>query len=907
MSQFKSILEALTEGASEQPTKKAWTFLNDKGEPSDSYSYKELDSASTHLAQSLLTTQKLKENDRVLLVFFPGLDFTVALLACFKAGVIAVPVFPPDPRKMKKDLHHFVNIQSSCGASTVLTNSLYNVAKKLEDLKHIFSSESRRWPDLKWVVVDDLLKKGKSIQQPPSNSGANRKIISADRIAFLQYTSGSTSDPKGVMISHGNLAHNLTLIIRELKANKATVNVSWLPQYHDMGLIGSYLGVLYCGGVGYYLSPISFLKDPVVWIRAMSRFQGTHTQAPNFAYALASRKFKEALASEPGFASKVAANLNLSSLQHMINAAEPVDVAAIREFYAIFSTYGLPARVVVPTYGLAEHTVFVCSGGRQVVTVDKASLEAGAIEIVGDVSELHGSSSGRGGSGNPSSSALVAVDVEESLLTKEHATVPTTTAAPPTGSVTSKDVQQIVGCGFPTNGESVDVVIVNSNANSGATGAAGDSAEEVAAVSEYKALPEGMVGEIWVNSPSKAQGYWGQESLSEEEFHATLTSSSSSNEAEKNEYLRTGDLGFLYQNELFICGRMKDLIIVRGSNHYPQDIERTAEQHQSPFLRAGCSAAFSLKGADGRSTEDVVYIAELKEKVPASAYEGIAQAIKDIISTNHGLALYSVCLLMTRSVPKTTSGKIARAWCRRGYLEGSLKIVHQVKGGNSSSISSSNSNATKSAAMSIGNGGAATSSTSSSGQNYARVFAEENVNEGAAAVSTNSITVAPAGGGGSSGSSSGGGGMKSAEEVRAMSIGDIIKQLEKLLFAVASQGPSPLTGPTIDAHLPVTAMGLDSMTIVQFKGVLEKRFYADIPDDFLFTSIATLEQLAHAVKLGTLTESQRSQYESALADHKINQNASNGDTKGNPQDPNAPSTVMVQQNEPCCPWFTFCM
>lgn len=171
-------------------------------------------------------------------MFFPGLDFTVSLLACFKAGLIGVPVFPPDPRKMKKDLHHFVNIQLSCGANTVLTNSTYNFAKKVVDLTNMFSSEAVRWPELKWISVDDTLKKGKSISHAVKKGMVALPAISHETIAFLQYTSGSTSDPKGVMISHGNLAHNLTLIIRELKADKDTVNVSWLPQYHDMGLIG---------------------------------------------------------------------------------------------------------------------------------------------------------------------------------------------------------------------------------------------------------------------------------------------------------------------------------------------------------------------------------------------------------------------------------------------------------------------------------------------------------------------------------------------------------------------------------------------------------------------------------------------------------------------------------------------
>lgn len=209
-----------------------------------------------------------------MLVFFPGLDFSAALLACFKAQLIAVPVFPPDPRRLKKDLHHFVSIQQNSEAAIALTNSQYNFVKKIEDIKNIFSSE--RWPDIRWILVDDQLKKGKN--QAGKASRPNIPLPSPETISFLQYTSGSTSEPKGVMISHSNLAHNLTLIIRELKADQTTRNVSWLPQYHDMGLIGSYLGVIYCGGEGFYLSPISFLKDPLMWIKSMSRFKATHTQ-----------------------------------------------------------------------------------------------------------------------------------------------------------------------------------------------------------------------------------------------------------------------------------------------------------------------------------------------------------------------------------------------------------------------------------------------------------------------------------------------------------------------------------------------------------------------------------------------------------------------------------------------------
>lgn len=217
------------------------------------------------MAEVLIGTHKLSAGDRVLLVFFPGLDFTVSLLACFKAGLIGVPVFPPDPRKMKKDLRHFVNIQLSCGAKIALTNSLFSFAKKVENLKGMFSTESAQWPDLKWIVVDDVLKKGKSGGKG-KKSGVTLPRVSQSDIAFLQYTSGSTSDPKGVMISHSNLAHNLTLITRELKADKSTVNVSWLPQYHDMGLIGIVVQFISVFFVNLYCAYLLFLNQDHTWV-----------------------------------------------------------------------------------------------------------------------------------------------------------------------------------------------------------------------------------------------------------------------------------------------------------------------------------------------------------------------------------------------------------------------------------------------------------------------------------------------------------------------------------------------------------------------------------------------------------------------------------------------------------------
>lgn len=524
-----TVLDLLAAWAELTPDKKCWTFLNDKGEITDQYTYKELDRITTSLASYLLNACDLKAGDRALLVFFPGLDFTITLLACFKAGVIAVPVFPPDPSKLAKDLHHFVSIQQSSESKVALTHSIYNFAKKISGIKNIFSSRGESWPDLKWKSVDDVIRasKSKSTGKSPSIPPAPPR----SEIAFLQYTSGSTSEPKGVMITHGNLAHNEAMIIRELRADQNTVCVSWLPQYHDMGLIGSYLGLLYCGGTGYYISPISFLKDPMLWIRCLSKYNGTHTQAPNFAFALVTRKFKECPEQ----------NLQLSQLQHMLNAAEPVDDIAIKEFYEIFAQFGLPRKVVVPTYGLAEHTVFVCSGGRQRIIVNKAALEENRVEVV-------------------SESTLDDFDYSPAQA--------------------SQGYQTIVGCGYPKNGDNVQVIIVNIDTN--------------------EVLREDMVGEIWVTSLSKAAGYWNKPAVTTEEFHAQPSGGTYAADG----FLRTGDLGFMHRDELFICGRSKDLIIVRGSNHYPQDIERTAEKADKR-IREGCIAAFAVHNSQAH-TESVV-------------------------------------------------------------------------------------------------------------------------------------------------------------------------------------------------------------------------------------------------------------------------------------------------------------
>lgn len=645
-----------------------------------------------------------------MLVYPPSLDFMISFLACLKAGVIAVPVFPPNPLR-RDTLNMFCKIVDGCEAQFALTNAAYNHIKTVAKIKDTVKLKrmTADWPEsLTWIVTD--AKKG-----AVKAKAAELDAPSRSDLAFLQYTSGSTSEPKGVMITHNNLAHNLTIITNELKAAEDTVVVSWLPQYHDMGLIGSYLGILYCGGTGYYMSPLSFLQRPMLWMENVSRFKATHLQAPNFAFKLTARKFDSSKYDKQSF--------DLSSVRHVINAAEPVDEDSIDTFYRTFGPFGF-GQVIYPTYGLAEHTVFVCSGGKRRLKVDKKDLE-----------------------------------VEGRVVLIE-------------GKPKDETVSSLVGCGYPAH-QGVDVKIVDTE--------------------KFEALPEDVVGEIWVNSPSKAAGYYRKEAETKEDFHAKLSRS-----VEAEGYLKTGDLGFMHGGELFICGRLKDLIIVGGRNYYPQDIEATAEV-SADILRPGCSAAFTVDPTH-EGGEEVALIMELKEVPSASDIEGVcaplANEIRAIINKEHALGISIIAFLRTRTIPKTSSGKIARAWCRKGYIAGTLEIVFQKSFKSDVQpfeIEQSNGNET--------------------GESTAKLSARV-LNE------------------------------KDTEELRAMSKDDIFAKLLEDVSKVAS-----IPASSIDRDSALATM-LDSITLSQFKGILENSYAVKISDEYLFRETTTMRKLVEIVKIG---------------------------------------------------------
>jgi acyl-CoA synthetase (AMP-forming)/AMP-acid ligase II len=474
----------------------------------------------------------------VLLVFVPGLAFTASLVACFKAGLVGVPVYPPDPTRFGKELLHFTTTQKDCGAQVVLTHATYGFAKTLGDLKGFFSFGKKEceWPSLKWVQVDAVLKVGKSTVP------VVRRYPQAG-LAFLQYTSGSTSAPKGVMVTAQNLVANFRYMAQAGVAQDI-VTASWLPQYHDMGLIGTYLMTLYFGGSGYYMSPMGFLKDPLSWIRLIALSRATLTAGPNFAFGLVLRKLRDA---KPGVADAIR-KLDLSCLRYLTNGAEPINAKVLQEFLMHFAPQGLDPNSVNNCYGLAEHTLNAAGFGKGLLLVDKIALEAGKVVVV-----------------------------RELELTKPYVEIDGTVA--------------LVSCGrtdFP-----------------------GVSAS-VADPDTCTALPADHVGELWVSSDSKAKGYYNRPELSQETFHARLDGSSNPEHGHL-EWLRTGDLAFIYKNEVYFCGRIKDLIIINGLNYYPQDVERTAEACHDA-LRPGCSAAFAIKQESDLS-EGAVLVAEVRVSI----------------------------------------------------------------------------------------------------------------------------------------------------------------------------------------------------------------------------------------------------------------------------------------------------
>lgn len=590
-----------------------YTYVDDGGVPVASLTYAGLDAATRALAQHLLRGHDgvvPAAGDRVLLVFLPSLDFIVAFLACLRAGLVAVPVYPPDPRRARAYVTAFAQIAASCGARLAVSHSRYlsavSLARMAETATRWLSLGFLRggdgagaasgWPSLVWVDIDPVVARARAASTTPAAAAAGAgagvdgslDAAAATSLAFLQYTSGSTSDPKGVMLTHGNLAHNLATIVRSLEAGTDTVVTSWLPQYHDMGLIGSLLGILYCGGSGVYMSPLSFIKRPVLWMELAARYRATHIQSPNFGYKLVARKWRE------GARERAAAGgppLDLSSIRHMFNAAEPITVDAIADFVATFAPFGLRAEAMKPGYGLAEHCVYVSDGGTTVLQIDHAAYERNVVVVVQTTPLLAAIAAPAAAADAPAAGAGAGAGTGGETSTS-HSLKP----------------MQLVSCGpvapWHGGGKNADIAVAIADPLSCTLLMAPDA-----------------IGEVWLSSPSVAAGYWGQPAKTAEAFGVALAApaampsasepalASSSSDVSAAvvpapavaedaavaalrplRYLRTGDLGFIHDGQLYICGRAKDLIIVRGKNYYPQ-VRRVAGGLAGQREFAPCRAA----------------------------------------------------------------------------------------------------------------------------------------------------------------------------------------------------------------------------------------------------------------------------------------------------------------------------
>ena len=506
--------------------------------------------------------------ERALLLYPPGLEFITAFFGCLYAGVVAVPVYPP---RRNRSLERIQTIADDAEAKVALTTD--SVLKRVENL----IDETPHLKELAWVATSHL--------QDETAEGWEMPDIHADTLAFLQYTSGSTGTPKGVMLDHANLVHNSALISYGFEHSRSSAGVYWLPSYHDMGLIGGILQPLYVGRPNVFMSPMSFLQRPLRWLRAITKYRGTTSGGPNFAYDLCVRKITDEQIEQ----------LDLSTWEVAFNGAEPVRAETIEAFSKKFAPCGFRREAFYPCFGLAEATLIVTGSWARKPPVIRSFDSQALAEDRAEVVEI----------GSPKGKTLV-------------------------------------GCGQTLPDQRV----------------------VIADPETRMPRPEGQIGEVWVSGPSVALGYWRQPDVTEEVFKARLA------ESGEGPFLRTGDLGFMHEGELFITGRIKDLIILHGVNIYPQDVEQTVQKSHDR-LRADSGGVF-LAEVDGQ--ERLVVVQEVERHRTADLQE-IIGAIRREVSREHELGLDAVVLVKAGSVPKTTSGKIQRHACRDGYLNGTLSVA----------------------------------------------------------------------------------------------------------------------------------------------------------------------------------------------------------------------------------------
>ena len=572
---FTTLVELLRERACWSPERLAYVFLRNGETEAARLAIGEIDHRARVVAAAL---QRLKvRGERALLLYPTGQDFVAAFFGCMYAGVVAVPVPPPAAGRLTRTLPRLRTIVEDSQARLVLTTS------RVRALLPTFATAAPDMEALRWLATDTFPADWAEEWIDPH--------VDADNIAFVQYTSGSTASPKGIVITHANILHNEASIQKRFESGEQSVTVSWLPLHHDMGLIGTLLGTLFVGGRLILMSPEAFMQRPIRWLRAISRYRADISGGPNFAFDRCCR-----------ITADERATLDLSSWTCAFTGAEPVRAATLQRFTRTFEPCGFRGEAFYPCYGLAEATLLAACGSRHaapaIKTLRSDSLEQG-----------------------------LAVDASEGDQ--------------------SDRVRHVVGSGRSLDDQRITIVDRETS----------------------RELHPRQVGEVWVSGPSVARGYWNQPEETRRTFRAQISGDGT------RSFLRTGDLGFLDEGELFVTGRLKDLIIIDGRNHYPQDIEQTVEA-ADPGLQPGGCAAFSFEAL---GEERLVIVTEVQrrgmERYSAAQVDDTGRAIRRAVAEAHGLQVHTIGLVRPGSIPKTSSGKLRRLACRDAFLTGTLDFI----------------------------------------------------------------------------------------------------------------------------------------------------------------------------------------------------------------------------------------
>jgi phthiocerol/phenolphthiocerol synthesis type-I polyketide synthase C len=565
--QDRTLVDHVCTWAELRPDEPSLIYLNDGEHAQTPVTFQQLRLRAESVAARLL--EVASPGDRAILLFAPGNEYAVAFLGCLYARIIAVPAYPPDIRRLDESASRLTALVADAEPTVILTDRQVRPAVALID----FPSSAPAVLTAEVNEEADPLPFGHQLPGP------------AD-IAFVQYTSGSTSEPRGVIMTHEKVMRQIDLIVApyHYMIKPGEVGCSWLPPYHDMGLIGMILCAFRCGNPLVLMSPLDFLKRPYRWVKAMSDYRARITAAPNFAFELCRRKVTE----------DELLTLDLSAWEVAINGAEPIDAATLAEFTDYFGRAGLPKSTLRPAYGLAEAglmvTIDTYAGATSSLALEKSALERGKVVLM--------SHDGGG------------------------ATV------------------EIVSEGRPVADLTVQIV----------------DPETAAPVAED------TVGEIWVAGSSLGDGYWGREAETSATFGAHL-------DGDVRPYLRTGDLGFLHEQRLYVTGRLKDVLIVKGRNIYPHDVESVVYRVDSR-LRPGCGVAVA-----GPADNDGIMIVQEVKEATAEECEALMAEMRRVLFSRFQLTPEIIACVRPHSVPKTSSGKLQRRRARQAYLEGKMETV----------------------------------------------------------------------------------------------------------------------------------------------------------------------------------------------------------------------------------------